>query len=92
MHLIWTATTRKRREAIFDYIAADNPKAALWLDKRFSEGTKQLLIMPNMGRHGRVPGTRELVVHENYILVYEVRVDTIVILAIHHSARNYPLA
>lgn len=92
MHLIWTATARKRREAIFEYIAADNPKAALWLDERFSKAAKQLLLLPNMGRPGKIAGTRELVVHENYLLVYEVKTEIIAVLAIHHSARNHPLS
>ena len=43
---------------------------------------------PGMGRAGRVPGTRELVLHENYIAIYRVRGDDVEILRLHHAARK----
>ena len=92
MRVLWTAAARQRREAIFDHIAADNPRAALWLDERFADATKRLAAFPNIGRQGRVADTRELIVHENYSLVYEVAKDKVVILAIHHAARRHPLS
>ncbi len=33
-----------------------------------------------LGRPGRIPGTRELIPHENYLLVYEAAQDAIWIL------------
>jgi plasmid stabilization system protein ParE len=41
-----------------------------------------------MGRAGRVPGTRELVLHENCITTYRVRGDDVEILRLHHAARK----
>ena len=41
-------------------------------------------------RLGRVPGTREHVVHPNYIVVYQVGDDVIDILRILHSRQQYP--
>jgi len=41
-----------------------------------------------MGRAGRVPGTRELVLHKNYIAIYRVRADDVEILRLHDVARN----
>jgi plasmid stabilization system protein ParE len=43
-----------------------------------------------MGRTGLVPGTRELIPHESYRLVYEVEGDTVWILALVHTARMWP--
>ena len=40
-------------------------------------------------RPARVPGTREAIVHPNYILVYRVG-ETIDILAVLHSRQQYP--
>ena len=62
MRLVWSAKACRRREEIFDYIAADNPKAALWLDDQFSQAAERLTAFPYSGRIGRVAGTRELVV------------------------------
>ncbi len=49
-------------------------------------------ILPNnpyAGRPGRVEGTRELVVHESYLVAYEIA-DTINILTVRHAARLWP--
>ena len=43
-----------------------------------------------MGRPGQIPGTRELIPHESYRLVYEVQADTVWILALAHTARLWP--
>ena len=45
---------------IDDYIEADNPVAALALDELFSEKANSLVHHPDIGRPGRVIGTREL--------------------------------
>jgi plasmid stabilization system protein ParE len=39
---------------------------------------------------GRFPSTRELIPHENYRLVYEVQDDTVWVLALIHTARQWP--
>jgi len=41
-----------------------------------------------MGRAVRVPGTRELALHQNYIAIYRVRGDKVEILRLHHAAQN----
>ncbi|MDP2196877.1 MAG: type II toxin-antitoxin system RelE/ParE family toxin [Rhodocyclaceae bacterium] len=44
-----------------------------------------------MGRPGRVPGTRELVVTRfPYILPYRVREQAVEILRIFHTSRKWP--
>ena len=45
--------------------------------------------MPYLFRPGRVPSTRELVVHPNYIVLYQVGSDVIDILRILHSRQQY---
>ncbi len=46
--------------------------------------------MPYLFRLNRVVGTREHVVHPNYIVVYQVGSDVIDILRILHSRQQYP--
>ena len=67
-----------------------NPAAALALDGLFQEKAARLLDHPGMGRAGREPGTRELVVHENYILVYDETADLVRVLRVLHAARQWP--
>jgi len=48
----------------------------------------QLESHPAMGRAGRVPGTRELVLHKHYIAIYRVREGDVEVLRLHHVARD----
>ena len=89
MKLGWTPEAIADRDAIFDYIEADNPAAAAALDELFSEKAERLTDHPKLGRPGRVEGTRELVVHENYILVYDIVGDLTRILRVLHAARQW---
>jgi len=43
-----------------------------------------------MYRPGRVEGTREAIVHPNYILIYRVTVDAVEITAVVHARQEYP--
>lgn len=92
MKLAWTPEAVRDRLAIWDFIARDNPPAAVRLDALFSEATALLEAQPRAGRSGLVAGTRELIPHENYRLVYEIRGDMIWILALVHVARRWPPA
>lgn len=76
------------RHAIFDYVAADNPLAAVELDERFSRIAIKLETTPYSGREGRFTGTKELVAHANYILVYSIQRDEVWILHVLHAARR----
>jgi toxin ParE1/3/4 len=74
------------------YIAQDNPKAAADLVLHLRDSALILGEQPNLGRPGRIPGTRELVVSKlPYILPYRVRNDTVEILRVFHAARKWPV-
>lgn len=93
MELFWTPEATQDREDIYDYIEADNPAAALALDELFAEKAGRLVDHPGLGRPGRVTGTRELVAHQNYILVYDVADDLVRVLRVLrvlHAARQWP--
>lgn len=49
----------------------------------------QLTLQPE-GRAGKIAGTRELIPHESYRLVYEVEGEIIWVLALVHTARMWP--
>jgi len=91
VRLFWTPEAIEDRRSIYDYIEADNPSAALALDELFSEKVSRLTDHPGLGRIGRVAGTRELVAHQNYILIYDtIADDQIRILRVLHAARQWP--
>ena len=91
MKLVWTSEARADRHAIYDYIEADDPAAALALDEQFSKVATLLSERPMMGRIGRVAGTREFVAHRNFIIVYDVADDLVRILRLLHAARQWPM-
>jgi len=92
VRLFWTPEALDDRRAIYDYIEADNPRAALMLDELFSEKVRHLIDHPGLGRAGRITGTRELVVHKNYILIYDTTVEQVRVLRVLHAARQWPPA
>ena len=90
MKLVWTRPAREDQKAFREYIAADNPSAALDLDELLSEKAARLVDHPGLGRPGRLQGTRELVAHRNYILIYDVAGDLLRVLRVLHAARQWP--
>jgi toxin ParE1/3/4 len=60
--LEWSPYALADRNAIFDYIEADNPRAAIRIDNRIRKCVNSLARFPEMGRKGRIEQTRELVI------------------------------
>jgi toxin ParE1/3/4 len=87
LSVVLSPEAEQDRADILDYVAADNPQAAVRMDELFSEAADRLGNFPMLGHIARVPGTRDLIPHESYRLVYEVEADTVWILALVHTAR-----
>ena len=90
MKVFWASAAEKDRADIIDYISQDNPLAAIRMDELFAEAAGRLAERPHLGKTGLIPGTRELIPHESYRLVYEVQDNTVWILALVHTARMWP--
>ena len=91
MGLLRTATYRADLDAIVNYIAAENPRAALAIWDEIESQVDRLALYPHSGRIGRVEGTRELVVGRTpYIVGYTIREDAVLILRVLHGARQWP--
>ena len=92
MKVVWTTPASEDREQIVFFIAQDNPQAALEMDSLFTGAAASLMTFPARGRQGRVSGTRELLVHKKYILVYSIDTEKsiVYIKAVLHAARQYP--
>jgi addiction module RelE/StbE family toxin len=76
--------------AIVDYISDDNPDAALALMDEIQGKVAILAKHPKRCRHGRVEGTRELVVRRNYIVVYTKTAEMVTVLRVLHAAQMWP--
>lgn len=90
MRVVWTPEAEQDREEVWEYIEADSVAAAARMDELFSNAAAQLVDFPELGRPGKIAGTRELLAHENYRLVYEIDGDTVWMLALVHTARLWP--
>ncbi len=91
MRLVWTQHALADRDAIFKYIEAENPRAAVNVDDQIVAAVRQLLDFPESGRPGRVVGTRELVVPRSpFIAAYIVTADKVRILRVLHGAQVWP--
>lgn len=95
MQLVWTPRARQQRQAAIEYIAQDNPGAAIEQLDRIEDQTDMLLDHPELGRPGRKQGTRELVISRTpFIAVYRVRpkAKRIELLRLLHSSQQWPPA
>lgn len=91
MKVFWTSSAEQDRADILDYIATDNPRAAIQMDELFAAAARHLAEHPHLGKTGQITGTRELIPHKSYQLVYQVQDYHVWILALVHTARLWPL-
>jgi len=92
MKIIWTRRARRHLKAAYDYWASESspPAADIMLERIFS-AVESIARHPALGRPGRVPGTRELVlIPTPFLVAYRVRRERIEILALLHGARKWP--
>lgn len=92
MTLHWTDAALTDLGALHAYISTDNPVAADAMVRRIVDLVEQQLPhMPQSGRLGRVPKTRELVISGSpYFVPYRIEGDKITILRAIHGARPWP--
>ncbi len=92
MNIKFTPTAVNDLKAIFAYVSQFDKRAADKIIARLDTAISFLGEFPEMGRTGRVPETRELVVPDtNYIVIYEIAgFADIFILTIVHGRERFP--
>lgn len=90
MQVKWSEQAVSEAEGIVNYIAGHNIAAALEMDDLIRQSVLILEKMPRAGRYGRVAHTRELVIHKNYVVVYEIAEEYVLILNVKHTGQKYP--
>jgi toxin ParE1/3/4 len=88
----WLRAALRDLEAQAAFIADDNPRAAREMVARVRAAVELLRDHPELGRVGRVPATRELIVAGTpYIIPYRVRDGAVVILRLFQGAQREPI-
>lgn len=92
MKVRWTVPALRDLEAIGDTIERENSAAvAARIVTAILDQTENLATFPHIGRAGRIPDTRELIVADTpFIAPYRVRDAEVEILAVFHGARQWP--
>ena len=91
MSIRWLPQAQSNRLEQLEYIAQDNPLAAINQDEEIERQINMLLAHPQMGRPGRVAGTRELVISSTpFVVIYRLQEQSIEVLRLLHSAQQWP--
>jgi toxin ParE1/3/4 len=91
MRVRWLQKAIRNLDAEADYIAEENATAAAEMFVYVKAKVDELGDFPSMGRPGRVPGTRELVIdHYPYVVPYRVVGDELHVLRVFHTRRKPP--
>ena len=92
MNLVWSPEALQDLIEAHAYISRESPRAATEVVKRIvSLLAAQLLVTPEIGRPGRLPDTRELVIPRTpFVVPYRIGSDHIEILRVYHTSRSWP--
>jgi toxin ParE1/3/4 len=91
MKAVWSRRAIRHLVYLREYIEKDSEQNAALVAKRILEAVDLLQTQPGMGRPGRAPGTRELVVPDTpYIIPYRVRRGRLELIAVFHGRQKWP--
>ncbi|WP_267213476.1 type II toxin-antitoxin system RelE/ParE family toxin [Chelatococcus asaccharovorans] len=91
MHIVYTRRALDHLATHAAAIARDNPGAAREQVARIRRSINQLATFPDMGRPGRIEGTRELAApRTQFVIVYRTEPQRVVILRVLHGRQKYP--
>lgn len=88
--IFWRASARTNLATIIRFIAAESPQAARRMRNLIENSVLPIAEHPYLYRPGKVSGTREIIAHPNYIVVYRVMADCIEIVSVLHARQEYP--
>lgn len=92
MHnIVWLESAQQDKDAALTYIAQYSVLAALGIDEQIEQQVSQLKQFPHLGRKGRLANTFELLITGTpYIAAYRVLGNTVQILHVFHTRRDWP--
>lgn len=90
LEVSWRPEAQAALYHFISYIADHDPAAARRMLSRILESVEPARQHPYVGRVGRAPGTREIIAHPNYIVIYRTLPGTIEVLDVVHARQEYP--
>jgi addiction module RelE/StbE family toxin len=91
MRAVWTRAAIRDLTRARDYIARENPTAAREIASHIVDATERIIKFPEVGRVGRVTGTREMVVSgTQYLVVYRLKKSAVHFLRVLHGRQEWP--
>ena len=91
MKVVWSPRSITHLTALREHIAQDSEQNAVLVAQRILHSVELLQTQPDIGRPGRVVGTRELVVPNTpYIIPYRVQRDRLELIAVFHGHQKWP--
>ncbi len=91
MKVVWSRRAVQHLIALRDYIAGNSPQNAAAVAERILHSVELLSTQPQMGRPGRVVGTRELVIPDTpFIIPYRMRGGSLELIALFQGRQGWP--
>ena len=92
MNLRWLRGALSNLESIRAFCIIENLESEATRQLlRIKKTIEQLQTFPELGRPGRVEGTRELVINKTpFIAIYRISKDNIEILRVLHTSQSWP--
>jgi len=91
MNVIWSRRAIRHLVALREFIEKDSDGNAAAIAARILDAIEVLRTQPQMGRPGRLSGTRELVISGTpYTVPYRVRRERLELLAVFDGRRQWP--
>jgi toxin ParE1/3/4 len=91
IRVVWSRRATKHLRDLRDYIAKDSDRNAAMIANRILRAVELLQTQPEMGRPGRISGTRELVVPGTpYVIPYRLRRQSLELIAVFHGRQKWP--
>jgi toxin ParE1/3/4 len=86
----WTEDAKDDLRRIITRIKQDNREAAHSMAERIRESIRPAAHFPEGYKEGPIPGTREIVAHPNYKVVYVIESEYIEVIAVVHTRLQWP--
>jgi addiction module RelE/StbE family toxin len=91
MKVLWSRRAVRHLVQLREFIEKDSEQSAALVASRILQAVDLLESHPEIGRPGRITGTRELVVpHTPFIIPYRVRHERLELIAVFHGRQKWP--